>query len=275
MSLRLQILGSSSSGNSALLFTAHTCILIDAGIATRHVKAALAEENRTLEDLTAILLTHEHSDHINALPTLTRKHPIPLYATEETAYAVNAIHRRKKINSSLHWHLFQHDRPFALADLEIEPFPVPHDAQDPVGFLLSAGGEDLFHPRRTIAWLTDLGHIPSRLPSRLRKADLLLLEANHDPELLDSCPTRPYQTKRRIAGPHGHLSNAAARDFLAAVSKPRWQQVLLAHLSRQCNRVDLAQKDVQQPQDGTQWDFSINVIDPQNGTLPMIDCKSI
>jgi phosphoribosyl 1,2-cyclic phosphodiesterase len=117
----------------------------------------------------------------------------------------------------------------------VRSFAVPHDAQDPVGFLIAHGHDDLLSPRRSLAWLTDLGHAPLNVREHIREADVLVVEANHCPDMLQADTKRPWSTKQRISGRHGHLSNTAARELLESVASPRWRHVFLTHLSRDCN----------------------------------------
>ena len=133
------------------------------------------------------------------------------------------------------WNLFETGGTFRFRDLEVSSFTVPHDAQEPVGFLISHGEDDLLSPRRSLAWLTDLGHAPQHVRERIREADVLVVEANHCPQMLEADTKRPWATKQRISGRHGHLSNEGARELLASVASPRWRHVFLTHLSRDCN----------------------------------------
>ena len=134
------------------------------------------------------------------------------------------------------WQIFETGGTFRFRDLEVSSFSVPHDAQDPVGFLIAHGHEgDLLAPRRTLAWLTDLGHAPAHIRERLRQADVLVVEANYCPRLLEADTKRPWSVKQRINGRHGHLSNDAAREHLESIPSPRLRHVFFAHLSRDCN----------------------------------------
>jgi phosphoribosyl 1,2-cyclic phosphodiesterase len=124
-------------------------------------------------------------------------------------------------------------------DLEVESFAIPHDAQDPVGFRFSSGVEgDLFSPRRTLTWVTDLGHAPQSVRDRIRESDVVVVEANHCPRMLEADPRRSWTLKRRISGRHGHLSNERMSELLLSVASPRWRKIYLAHLSRDCNSRD-------------------------------------
>jgi len=222
--MRFCILGSGSSGNSALLQTAGATILIDAGLSARRLDQLLADHAAlSLDKIDAIFLTHEHGDHCAGLDGL-RKHPhIRLYANAPTARAIQA-----KLKHRPHWVHFETGARFAYRDLEVTSFSVPHDAQEPVGFRFECAGQ-------VAVTLTDLGYAPPNVRAQLAEADILVVEANHCAELLKADPKRPWSLKQRISGRHGHLSNAATAELLAATANPRWRQLFLVHLSRDCN----------------------------------------
>jgi phosphoribosyl 1,2-cyclic phosphodiesterase len=230
MPLRFRILGSGSAGNAALLQTDDTRVLVDAGFSARKLAELLAEAGESLARIDAILLTHEHGDHAAALTGLARFPAIKVFANRATAAALQA-----GLKHRVDWQLFETGATFRFRDLEISSFAVPHDAQDPVGFLIAHGEDDLLSPRHCLAWLTDLGHAPAHVRERIREADVLVVEANHCPLMLEADTRRPWSTKQRISGRHGHLSNAAARELLESVASPRWRHVFLTHLSRDCN----------------------------------------
>lgn len=231
MAMRFCILGSGSSGNSALLCTAGARVLVDAGFSVRRLTVLLAAVGESLDSIDAIFLTHEHGDHAAAVEGLKKFPRIRLFANSATARAV-----QDKIDHQPDWQIFQTGARFRFRDLEIESFAVPHDAQEPVGFRFTNGhADDLFTPRRSLVWLTDLGHAPQNVRECIRECEVVVVESNHCPELLKADTRRPWSLKQRISGRHGHLSNHATRELLAGVASPRWRRIYLTHLSRDCN----------------------------------------
>ena len=224
-SLRVCVLASGSSGNCIHVESATTALLVDAGISARETLRRMEAAGLDPAKLRAICVTHEHSDHTTGIVQLRKKLGVALYANGDTARAVRDA-------GHLDWQLFDSGSPFAVGDIELLPFRLPHDAYDPVGFVLSCGGA-----RLGIA--TDLG-MPTQLArERLRGCQLVVLEANHDETLLHSS-FRPWALKQRILGRQGHLSNETAAALLADIAGDTLQQVFLAHLSRECNNLDLA-----------------------------------
>jgi len=208
--------------------TAETRVLIDAGFSLRQIRQRLAMIGRGPENLTGILVTHEHSDHVSSLPALSEKLHIPVYCNRPTKEAVEY-----QFKTRLDCRLFTTGASFEMGDITVETFTIPHDAQDPVGFLLrtSAGN---------IGFLTDLGHTTRLVLERVRPAHVLVLEANHDVKMLQDCPRRPWSLKQRILGRHGHLSNEAAADAAEQIMSAELRHLYLGHLSRECNRPELA-----------------------------------
>jgi len=231
MSLRFCILGSGSSGNSALLQTESSRVLIDAGFSARKLSQLLEGIGESLERIDAIFLTHEHGDHAAAIDGL-KKHPnIQVFANAATARAIQDGLKHRPA-----WQIFETGHRFHFKDLEITSFSIPHDARDPVGFKICTGVEgDLLSPRRSLAWATDLGHAPMHVHQHLKDCDLIVVEANYCPQLLQADPRRPWSTKQRISGRHGHLSNEDMGALIAEVASPRLRHLFLAHLSRDCN----------------------------------------
>ncbi len=252
MSVKFTILGSGSAGNSAYVETGEARVLVDAGFSPRQIRQRLASLGRTPEKLTAILLTHEHSDHIAGLLGLAGRMQIPVYCNRDTQEATiwalkNKVTSRKSesegpgeaesaanLKARIDWRLFQTGDTLELSDLEIETFTIPHDAQDPVGFLLRT-------LEGNIGFATDLGHTTKLVLERIRAANVLVLESNHDVKMLQECPRRSWSLKQRILGRHGHLSNPAAAEAVAQIMSAGLQHLYLAHLSRECNKPELAE----------------------------------
>jgi phosphoribosyl 1,2-cyclic phosphodiesterase len=224
----LTILASGSAGNCAYLETDQARILIDAGLSMRQIRKRLATIGRTPENLTAVLVTHEHSDHIQGVAQLGEKLGIPIYCNRPTQDAL-----QYQLRTRLAFRLFTTGASFDLEDLEVETFSIPHDAQDPVGFLLKTSAGN-------IGVLTDLGHATKLALERVRNANVLLLESNHDIKMLQDCPHRPWSLKQRILSRHGHLSNEAAADVAEQIMSSGLQHLYLGHLSGECNRPQLA-----------------------------------
>jgi phosphoribosyl 1,2-cyclic phosphodiesterase len=224
----LTILGSGSGGNCAYLETSQARILIDAGFSLRQIRKRLASIGRAPENLTAILVTHEHSDHIQGLVPLAEKFRIPVYGNRPTLDAIQYQHETR-----LDCRLFETGSTFEIEDLAIDTFSIPHDAQDPVGFLIKTEGGN-------VGILTDLGHATRLALERVRRANVLVLESNHDVKLLQDCPHRPWSLKQRILSRHGHLSNEAAAEALEQIISADLRHLYLGHLSRECNRPQLA-----------------------------------
>lgn len=234
MAVQLTILGSGSNGNCAYLETAETRLLIDAGFSLRQIRQRLSSIGRAPENLNGVLVTHEHSDHVAGLSLLAKKLHVPVYCNRATREAVE-----RQIDGALECRIFETGARFDLGDISIETFPVPHDAQDPVGFLLRAPGGN-------VGFLTDLGHATRLVLERVRPANILVLEANHDIKMLQECPHRPWSLKQRILGRHGHLSNEAAAEAAQEVMSAELRHLYLGHLSRQCNTPTLALEVMQE-----------------------------
>ncbi len=226
--LEITILASGSAGNSALVRCGGTTLLVDAGLSARRLCERLTACGVNPAELDGILLTHEHGDHTGALRVLCAKNEIPLYANRMTAAALGST----SLAAHRHWRYFANSA-FQIGDCSIEAFAVPHDAVEPVGFLIHGSSS-------SFGLITDLGHATPAILDRLRQVDVLFVETNHDEDLLAKDLKRPWSVKQRILSRHGHLSNAAAADVVTSVAGDRLQRVLIGHLSRDCNDVDLA-----------------------------------
>ena len=255
MSVEFQILGSSSGGNCALLQTGQTKVLVDVGFSAKRIGFLLGSVGESLDAIDAVFLTHEHSDHAQGIRGLAKRADLPVFANRDTADAVQA-----KATKPVNWKVFQTGTDFAFRDLKVRSFALPHDAYDPVGFTFNWGEEgDLFTPPRSLAWVTDLGYVPEHVKEHIRHVQTLVIEANYDEELLERDERRPWSTKQRIRGRHGHLSNNAAFDLVAELSpKSRLEKVYLAHLSKDCNNAHLVRDKFA----SLSRNLSIEVIDP-------------
>jgi phosphoribosyl 1,2-cyclic phosphodiesterase len=228
VAVQLTILGSGSAGNCAYLETGQARLLIDAGLSGRQIRQRLATLARGPETLDGILITHEHSDHISGLAGLAARLDLPVYCNRPTKEAIEA-----QLQIQVNARLFSTGGSFDIGDVTVDAFAVPHDACDPVGFLLHT-------PAGNIGFLTDLGHATRLVVERVRAAHILLLEANHDVKMLQDNPRRPWSLKQRILSRHGHLSNDGAADLAGEILWPGLRRIYLGHLSRECNRPELA-----------------------------------
>lgn len=234
MAVRLTVLGSGSSGNCAYLETEDTRLLVDAGFSLRQIRQRLGAIGRTPENLTGILITHEHSDHIQGITALTQKLHVPVYCNRGTLTEIEF-----QLGIKVDGRVFETGAAFDVGDLHVESFSVPHDAQDPVGFLVQTMAGNF-------GFLTDLGHATKLVLERVRRANVLVLESNHDVRMLQDCPHRPWSLKQRILSRHGHLSNEAAAEAAEQIMSAELKHLYLGHLSRECNKPELALKVVSQ-----------------------------
>jgi phosphoribosyl 1,2-cyclic phosphodiesterase len=225
----LTVLGSGSAGNCSLIATGQCRLLVDAGFSARQIAQRLESIGVRPETLDAILITHEHGDHVAGLEIFCRRFGIPIYANPLTA----EILRRGSLADFPRWNLFKTGSVFSVKDIEIQSFYVPHDAVDPAAFVFT-GHEG------SIGVLTDLGYAPKLALERIRHVHTLVIETNHDERMLQEDPKRPWSVKQRILSRHGHLSNESAAKLVAAVAGHQLRRVVLGHLSRDCNRPDIA-----------------------------------
>ena len=250
--MRFASLGSGSKGNGMLVEQGQTCVLIDCGFSLRSVERRLARLERTLDDLSAILVTHEHSDHIRGVGALARRTGVPVYMTTGTAAHYPHQRRGEELPGLRCFNSHQY---FSIGDLEIQPFPVPHDAREPSQFVFSDG-------RHRLGLLTDTGHITRHIKDMLDGCDALMLECNYDRDMLDSGPY-PESLKRRVGGEQGHLSNAQAAGLLAGLDCSRLQHIVAAHVSENNNTGDHAREALSGAL-GCERDW-IAVCDQENG----------
>jgi phosphoribosyl 1,2-cyclic phosphodiesterase len=231
--LRVSILASGSSGNLTLLETESTRILVDAGLGKRETLARLAAVERDIDRLDAVLITHEHTDHCNGLPQVLGLWKTPLYVTEPTMAALLRILPdtfRKRLRGV---ESIQAGQSFSIGDMDVHAFAIPHDAADPVGFTFRTNGTK-------VAICTDLGYLPNHVRVHLRQTDCLILESNHDLDMLKVGPY-PWVVKQRVLSRTGHLSNHAVSEFLADPEgfDSCVRHLVLAHVSEENNNPDL------------------------------------
>lgn len=224
---------SGSSGNSLFVQTENTKILIDAGESAKKITEALSLINVDVNDLDAILITHEHSDHVKSLGTLSKKYNIPIYANSKTWDAMPE-QSNKILESNKKY--FSPSENFDIGDLKIYPFEIPHDAANPCGF-------NIFYNNKKISIATDIGHMTSSVIHKLEDSCFILLESNYDPNVL-KCSNYPYLLKERIAGPNGHLPNIEAGKTVSYLINSGLKNVMLGHLSKENNFPELAYKTV-------------------------------
>lgn len=219
--LRFAALGSGSSGNSLLVECGSTRILVDCGFSLRETERRLGRLSRRAEELSGILVTHEHSDHVAGVFRLARKFNLPVWLTGGTLQACAAAAENvdcRLIDSHSGW---------SIGELQVTPYPVPHDAREPVQFVFSDG-------EYRLGLLTDAGEITPHMRSLLSGCDALILECNHDAGML-AASSYPPALKRRIAGRFGHLENQVAAELLLAIDTSRLQHLVAAHLSERNN----------------------------------------
>ena len=219
------MLASSSSGNSAFIRTERTRILVDAGLSKRDLLARLAAINEPPEKLDAILVTHEHSDHVSGLVALAKQIDVPIFITRLTAPAIPWGDYIPRLDC------FQAGATFPVGDIDVDSFTIPHDAIDPVGFCFRAQGIK-------IGLVTDLGYVPDSIKFHLRASDLLVLESNHDLEMLKVGPY-PWSVKQRVMGRKGHLSNDVVSDFIRCDLDSSISTLVLGHLSEHNNHPEI------------------------------------
>lgn len=224
--MKVCILNSGSSANSTLIQSGDTSILLDAGLSGRETARRLKTISVLPDQLDGLVVSHGHRDHINGIGILARRHNIPVYLNKKTSKeivdSVGKIPEERYVDTG---------SSFKIGDIRIETFPVSHDSLDPMGFILSNGGV-------SIAYLTDLGRVTKTIINRIRNRNLIVLESNHDLEMLINGPY-PEMLKRRILGPEGHLSNIASANALVDAIGPRTDRVVLAHLSENNNHPEL------------------------------------
>ena len=228
--MRLRVLGSGSGGNSIAVRSGNTLLLVDLGFSFKEQKTRLADCGADIADVSAVLFTHDHSDHCKGVGTFHKRLPdVPLVANGDTA---DAIARQSGVNDG--WTLFENGDPFDIGEISVTAFSISHDAADPVGYLFEADGSSLFVG-------TDMGIVTANVRMAFSRATCAVLESNHDPILLEQS-NRPVSLKQRIRGRTGHLSNEDAAMLVRETNPPCLKKLLLGHISSECNSPSLARK---------------------------------
>ncbi|MBR4597091.1 MAG: MBL fold metallo-hydrolase [Opitutales bacterium] len=222
-----KIIASSSSGNCAYLRARQSNVLIDAGISPRRIKNARKELGQTLENIDAIFLTHEHGDHCKALETLPENENMAVFASEQTYETIVCRHPETQ---KFKWKVFTPGQSFSFKDLKVCTCALPHDSSECVAYKFLAR-------EKSISWITDLGKPVLGAKDFAKNSNVLVLESNYCPKMLQNS-NRTLRVKRRIAGTHGHLSNADAISVLQELDPDFVEQIYLAHVSRECNSVE-------------------------------------
>ena len=224
--MRFASLGSGSEGNALIVQVAQTTVMIDCGFGVKETVNRCARLGLAAEHIDAIIITHEHADHVGGAPRFARRFGIPVWLTFGTLSATESRWDGCTLRG------FDSHDAFLVGDIEVLPFPVPHDAREPAQMTLTDG-------QRRLGVLTDVGETTPHIEASLSDCDALFLEANHCEDMLNRS-SYPPRLKERISGRYGHLSNAASAEILARIASSRLQRVVAAHLSRENNRADLA-----------------------------------
>jgi len=265
MAVSVTVLASGSKGNCTLVSSSGTRLLIDAGLSCRELLRRLLLGGQDPRSIDAVLITHEHADHVAGLRVLARRLKIPVYMSAPTyqeyqRFVRDAAGRRVNIERR---EVFSAGRMFRIGDIEVTPFTIPHDAVDPVGFTLQSDGVK-------IGICTDLGYMPASVRNHLRGCQVLMIESNHDLELLRGGPY-PWSVKQRVMSRVGHLSNDALADFLTSDYDGGAEFLILAHLSEQNNHPEIARMSAERALGG-QRDLLRNrlMLAPQHEPLAAI-----
>jgi len=231
--LKFCSLYSGSSGNSLFIQTPNTKLLVDAGVSSKKIENALLDIDVYPSSIDGILVTHEHTDHVQGLGTFSKKFNLPVFVNQET---LDAMPKQKDKISNNNIKTFKISDKFSIGDLDIKPFSTPHDAASPCGFNIWKGD-------KKISIATDIGHMNKDILKQLEESLFIMLEANYDPEVL-RCSSYPFTLKSRIAGPTGHLSNEIAGKTISHLLKSGLRKAMLGHLSKESNFPELAYQTV-------------------------------
>lgn len=230
MSLLIFNIRSSSSGNASYIGNENEGILIDCGVSAKCVTSSLYEVGLKPNCIKGILISHEHSDHINGIKVLGKQLDVPIYSSEGT---MSYMEQRDKLPLHAKKHIIQDGESFFLGNMEILPFSIPHDANEPLAFKCFIKG-------KTASFVTDLGHLSKKVFSILEGSDFLLIESNHDLDMLQNTPKYPSYLKKRILSRKGHLSNIECAYNVLRLCQKGTKHILLGHLSQNTNTYDIA-----------------------------------
>lgn len=230
--MRFAVLGSGSGGNAAVVECGALRLMIDAGLSAKQLTVRLGLLGIDPASLDGILLTHEHGDHVRGLKVFLKQYPLPIFTTQATARVV----RETGIEGGT-WKFFEAGQEFSLDGISVETFAIQHDAVDPVGFVVGDA-------TRRLGFLSDAGFITRSMTERLRGLAGIFVEANYDEDLLEADTKRPWSIKQRISSRHGHLSNSQVTELIREISHPSLGQVVLGHLSSDCNTPEIILKSL-------------------------------
>ena len=233
--MRLCSIASGSSGNCIYVGSEQTHLLVDTGISKKRIDEGLLQLGVKGDEIKGILITHEHSDHIQGLGVFSRKYHVPIYATKGTIKGIEQCKTLGKMPEGL-LHIVDVDKTFSIGDLSVKPFSISHDANQPSGFRI----ED---QEKAIAVATDLGVYDEYIIENLKNLNAVVLEANHDIHMVEVGPY-PYHLKQRVLGKHGHLSNEASGRLLCEIIHDKLEYIVLGHLSKENNYPELAKETV-------------------------------
>jgi phosphoribosyl 1,2-cyclic phosphodiesterase len=260
--VKLHLLASGSSGNSLLVETRRTRLLVDCGLSGAEAVRRIGAAGCSPEEIGAIVVSHEHADHIQGVGVMARRFKIPVYLTPGTLEGCNG-----QLKEGVRTECIEAGRQFEVGEVTVRPFSIPHDAADPVGFTFSCDGVKA-------GLATDVGFSTALVRQHLSGCNLLVLESNHDPELLAGS-SYPWELKRRIRGRRGHLSNAEAGQLLERVLHAGLEEVVLAHLSEKNNRPDLALQAARQVLESRRMCGSIGLSVAAQGTVTTVRARAV
>lgn len=256
MAVRISVLASSSSGNCTFISTSRTRILLDVGINPTQVIKRLNSIGESLDHIDAVVISHEHIDHVNGLSAILSKKDMPVYITRETYEAIGPCPSCQRLE------FIESGQPFSINGLSICGFSIPHDAANPLGFYLEAEGIRIGH-------VTDLGYLTELVVQRLKGCDVIVLESNHDLEMLKVGPY-PWPLKQRIMSSQGHLSNEVVGRFLNEEFDGKAQHIILAHLSESNNHPDIVRMVAVQSLEPRGFDLENLHVASRTSPSPMI-----